>query len=342
MSADQPENEEHSWTSNSSDPKNSESGSTMAHENQRANSWQIQLDETTNWAVVVTLVSIAITFSQPNTHHGVLILTALLITLFLIMEAVRYRNYEWWSYQIRLMEPDFFVAMLAPAFHSLSNQWAERLADNILHFNNPISIWEAIGLRLRRKYLLLFSIIVAAWLAKYGLFPAPPASLGDFIGRAKIDPVQGPLIMAVSLVYFVFLMLLSLFTLSITRKSSEVLPRHDIDHKSSWLTKVRSTFRRSGERNNEFASWQPGQQFLALIITSKVQAVVKDIVSEVGCEVTAVAGEGSTLLICTLAASEIQNLKDVVANADLTATVNVLSAQEVLEIGRDYDPLSDE
>jgi uncharacterized membrane protein len=46
---------------------------------------------------------------------------------------------------VRLMETDFFAAMLVPPFHP-SPDWAEALAENLLLPHFPISTWEALGL----------------------------------------------------------------------------------------------------------------------------------------------------------------------------------------------------
>ena len=106
---------------------------------QRANVWRQRLDTTTNWAVVATGATLSFSFSQPNVHHGVIILNTLLITWFLFIEARRYRYYELWSYRIRLMETDFYAAMLVPPYHP-SPEWAESLADNLLLPSFPISM----------------------------------------------------------------------------------------------------------------------------------------------------------------------------------------------------------
>jgi uncharacterized membrane-anchored protein YitT (DUF2179 family) len=45
------------------------------------------------------------------------------------------------------------------------------------------------------------------------------------------------------------------------------------------------------------------------------------------------------MLICALTATEIKDLKTVVTSEDPEATVNILSAQEVLGTG--FDPLSE-
>jgi uncharacterized membrane protein len=341
-SKEQEEPEEPTWTYKGYRLKSSEFVSAMAHEFraevQRTNIWRTRLDVTTNWAVVVTGVSISIAFSQPDTHHGVIILNALLITLFLFIEARRYRYYEMWSYRVRLMETDFFAAMLVPPFHP-SPKWAENLAENILHFNFPISLWEAIGLRLRRNYLWIFLIVGIAWLAKYGLFPTPASDLTGFISRAAIGPVPGPVVVGISLAYFGFLTLVAIFTLSVTNITGEVLPRSVLDVQPKLHVKTEHIPEMIKNARNWLDPWQrQRRQFLALIITNKTDVIAKRILSEIKRGVTAVPGEESTMLICALTATEIKNLRAVVAKEDPLATVNILPAQEVL--GRGFDALS--
>ena len=157
---------------------------------QRANVWRQRLDTTTNWAVVSTGATLSIAFSQPDIHHGIIILNTLLVMWFLFIEARRYRYYELWSYRVRLMETDFYAAMLVPPFHP-SPEWAESLAENLLSPSFPISMSEAFGRRLRRNYLWIFLILYASWLAKIWLFPTPPASLAEFVTRSAVGPVSG-------------------------------------------------------------------------------------------------------------------------------------------------------
>jgi uncharacterized membrane protein len=84
---------------------------------QRSVSWRARLDTTTNWAVVTTGAAISFSFAQVSSIHLVIPLDMVLVTLFLFIEARRYRYYELWSYRVRLMETDFFAAMLVPPFH---------------------------------------------------------------------------------------------------------------------------------------------------------------------------------------------------------------------------------
>ena len=152
------EPEEPVWTYRGYRLKTSEFVTAMTHffraEVQRANVWRQRLDTTTNWAVVATGATLSIAFGQASVHHSVILLNTLLVLWFLLIEARRYRYYELWSYRVRLMETDFYAAMLVPPFHP-SPGWAESLAENLLMPHFPISIWEAFaaaGAGVRRYY----------------------------------------------------------------------------------------------------------------------------------------------------------------------------------------------
>ena len=333
--------EDPAWTFRGYRLKSSEFVSAMAHEFraevQRTNVWRTRMDATTNWAIVVTGASISIAFSQPNIHHGVIILNAMLITLFLFIEARRFRYYEMWSARVRLMETDFFAAMLVPPFHP-SPQWAEDLANNVHYLKSPVSMWEAVGLRLRRNYLSIFSIIMLSWFAKYWLFPVPATDLEGFISRAAIGPVPGRIVVSLSLAYFALLVLVALWTMTVTRVRDSKLPRSGTVEKPKARTPVAGR-RRTPKRARSLL--RPGQppQLLALIITSQADAIGDQIMRATHHGVTAVPSEESTMLICALKAADIKNLKMMVTKEDPQASISIIPAQEVL--GGGFDPLSE-
>ena len=337
---DEYEEPEPAWTYRGHRLSAGEFVSSMAHqyraEVQRTNSWRTRLDVTTNWAVVLTGVSISIAFSQPNVHHGVLILNALLITSFLFVEARRYRVYEMWNYRVGTLEREFFAAMLASPFHP-SPEWAENLAKSMLTPKLPISMLEAIGIRLRRNYLWIFFILGVAWFAKYWLFPAAPTSWEEFIGRAAIGSLPGIMVVIFSFAYFVFLTVIAVLTMSKTfaRSSQEGVG----------IPSTLGTLNIPGpDRAKASQPWYRLQrrkpQFLAFIVTDKPDAVSKRIMSELKRGVTSMVGEGSTVLMCALSSKEIRNLKDAVGREDSEAVVSLSSAQEIW--GKGFDPLSDE
>ncbi len=335
--------EESVWTYRGYRLKTSEFVTAMVHlfraEVQRANVWRQRLDTTTNWAVVSAGATLSIAFSQPNVHHGVIILNTLLTTWFLFIEARRYRYYELWSYRIRLMETDFYAAMLVPPFHP-SPEWAESLAENLLSPSFPISMWEAFGRRLRRNYLWIFIMLGASWFAKSYLFPTPSTSWAEFILRGAVGPIPGQIMIACGAAYYAFLALVAIGTVGMTKATGEILPRfgsengHESEAQSSFKG-IRSILAPSHRR----------KQLLALIITNKANTVSDRILSDLKRGVTAMQGKGmytggeKTILICALTITEVHNLKTAVAKEDPQAFVIVSPAQEVL--GRGFNPLEE-
>ncbi len=345
--ADEPKTqdpEEPVWTYRGYRLKTSEFVTAMVHlfraEIQRANVWRQRLDTTTNWAVVATGATLSIAFSQPDIHHGIIILNTLLVMWFLFIEARRYRYYELWSYRVRLMETDFYAAMLVPPFHP-SPEWAESLAENLLSPSFPISIWEAFGRRLRRNYFWIFLILYASWAAKIWLFPQPAASIAEFIGRSAVGPISGEIMIGLGFGFYFSLLIVALATISMTRATGEVLPRFG----DETLASMFSTNGKPKATRPFFAPRHRRRQLVALIITGQAEAVSRRIMADLSRGVTALYGKGMytgqerSVLICALTVTEVHNLKHAVAKEDPTAFVVVSAAQEIL--GRGFNPLDE-
>jgi uncharacterized membrane protein len=301
----------------------------------RANVWRTRLDTTTNWAVITTGAAITIAFNASG-HHGVILLNTLLVTLFLYIEARRYRYYELWSYRVRLMETDFFASMLVPPFHPAPD-WAEALAENLLHPNFPISMWEAFGRRFRRNYMWIYIILAVAWLVKsWLLMPITVNSWADFFQVTSIGAVPGWIIFLTGVIFNGVLFLIGLLTATLHQATGEVLPRYIHD------TAVAGAPGAEGQRA-WFRQARRRQQLLALIITDRAKSVGELILIEMKRGVTSLAGIGMytgkqhSVLMCALTVTEVPHLKALVQEIDPQAFVIVSPAQEVL--GRGFVPL---
>lgn len=334
--------EEPVWTYRGYKLKSGEFVTAMVHffraEIQRANVWRTRLDTTTNWAVVVTGATLSIAFSQSNVHHSVVLLNTLLVLWFLFIEARRYRYYELWSYRVRLMETDFYAAMLVPPFHP-SPEWAENLAENLLTPSFPISMWEAFGRRLRRNYYWIFLILLASWIAKIWLFPESPKTLAEFLERSAVGPVPGEIMIGLGIAFYIFLAVFAIATVNMTRATGEILPRFGGDSAHEEHEEI-------GESKSLRARFFPAhrrRQYLALIITDKAVPVSDRILTDLKRGVTALEGKGMytgrhrSILMCAVTVTEVYNLKVAVAKEDPNAFVIVSPAHEVL--GRGFNPL---
>jgi len=71
---------------------------------QRSNTWRNRLDTTTNWAVLSAGAMLSFAFSSPASPHFVIPIDSILVAVFLLMEARRYRYYEIWASRGRVLE----------------------------------------------------------------------------------------------------------------------------------------------------------------------------------------------------------------------------------------------
>jgi uncharacterized membrane protein len=338
-----PESPQPVWTYRGYQLRGSDFTTSMVHmfraEIQRANVWRQRLDTTTNWAVLTTGAVLTFIFGSSETSHPIILIDLLLVTIFLVIEARRYRYYELWSYRVRLMETDFFAPMLVPPFHP-SPEWAEALAENLLHPTFPISMWEAIGRRLRRNYLAIYMILMLAWLVHIWWKPVSADSLTQFVQNAGFQGISGEWVLGIGLVFFGSFVLIALLTLPLQRAAGEVLPRFpgveasvdlgDIDHpKEGKDQQLRAWFRPVRRR----------QQLMTWIITDRSQEVSERILKDLRRGVTALPGTGvftgqpHTVLMCALTITEVPQLRSLVHEVDPAAFVIVSPAQEVFGSG---------
>lgn len=344
----EPTSSEPVWTYRGYKLRASEFTTAMVHffraEVSRANVWRARLDTTTNWAVLTTGAAISFAFTQVQSNHIVMPLNLILVTMFLVIEARRYRYYELWSYRVRLMETDFFASMLVPPFQP-SPDWAEALSENLLHPHFPISNWEAIGRRLRLNYLWIYIVIGSAWLAKLWLVPATAKNMKEFYSRASVGALPGELVILIALLFFTSMLVFSLATIGLHQSAGEVLPRYGemaesiaagISAVGKGPSNVRAWFRPTARR----------RQMLTYIITDKAQEVSQRILKEMARGVTSLAGTGMftgsshSILMCALTLTEIAHLKNLVREEDPNAFVIVTPAEQVF--GKGFLPLQAE
>jgi uncharacterized membrane protein len=298
----------------------------------RANVWRRRLDITTNWAVVTTAAILTFAFGSSTNSHVVILLGMLLVWLFLITESRRYKYYELWALRVRLMETDFFAAMLHPPFRPHS-EWAGRLVDSLLTPKFPISTREAIGRRLRRQYVWLFLLLGGAWLAKVMIHPVPARSLDNFFKNASLDIIPGTVIVALVVILLGFVFIVALSTITLQDSPGEVLPHYQaLSLSSDFLHNLATAAGQALPDEFLFGSHEQ----LAIIITDEAEDVSQQLLSILKRGITALEGKGMysgarrDVLLCAVPASEIQRLKSIVHAVDDRAFVVVNPTEEVL------------
>src|SRR5262249_43542975 len=179
----------------------------------RSKIWRTRLDTTTNWGVATTGVALSVTFSSNESSPVPLALVGLLVMVFLVIEARRYRYFDIWRTRVRMMEIYFYGPILMGRGFQTDGGWNEALARGYEHLHFHISFWEAAGRRLRRNYGWIFAIQAISYVAKISIHPYPVRDLAEFWDHAAIGPVPGQAIVAFGVLFHLSLVLLAAFTI---------------------------------------------------------------------------------------------------------------------------------
>ena len=213
---------------------------------QRSNVWRGRLDATTNWAVITAGATLSFVFSSPDNPHFAIPINTILVSIFLFMEARRYRYYEVWANRVRVLETGYFAPMLSHQTMPPDKEWAEHISADLISPHFTISEWEAVGRRLRSNYIWIFVLLALSWGLKIYIHPFPIAStdprvnpMDIFFARAAVGLVPGELVFLGGLVFNAIIFFVAFGTLKLRDASSEVLPLenfewHPLKQVSSW------------------------------------------------------------------------------------------------------------
>ncbi len=177
--------------------------------------WRGRLVNTTNWAVVTTGIALSISFSSTTASPLPLILVGLLVAVFLLFEARRYRYFNVWRARCRLMETEIYGPMLRGEGVRLDGRWNRLLSDDYLTPRFHITFFRAIGRRLRKNYGYILLVQAISYYGKLAIHPVPIESLDQLFARAAIGPVPGLLVVLAGILFHGSWMALALATLTI-------------------------------------------------------------------------------------------------------------------------------
>jgi uncharacterized membrane protein len=167
----------------------------------RSTVWRTRLDSSTNWAVVTTGIALSATYSSASASPLPMLLVGLLVGVFLLFEARRYRYFNVWRARARLLETDFYAPLIRGQGAKQDPGWTELLANDYLFPQYHISFARAIGRRLRRTYAWIFAIQAVAYYGKLAIHPTSLSSLADLLGRAAIGPIPGEWVVAAGVLF---------------------------------------------------------------------------------------------------------------------------------------------
>lgn len=247
----------------------------MAHfyrgELQRSNVWRNRLDATTNWAVITAGATLSFVFSSPGNPHFAIPINSILVSIFLFMEARRYRYYEVWANRVRVMETGYFAPMLSHRSIPPDKEWADHLSADLLSPHFTISVWEAVGRRLRANYLWIFILLALSWTLKIYIHPSPiPSTTPDdvsrfweiFVARAQVGLAPGWFVILCGAIFNLAIIFVAFGTLKLRNSASEVLPLeslewHPFKQVSNWAEgslRGKNPIRRSKKARNRMRS----------------------------------------------------------------------------------------
>jgi len=167
----------------------------------RSTIWRSRLDNTTNWAVVTTGIALSLSYSSASSSPLPLILVGLLVAVFLMFEARRYRYFNVWRARCRLLETDFYAPLLRGEGTRRDGQWNTLLSDDYLRPRFHIGYTRALGRRLRKNYCYILAVQAVAYVGKLVIHPTALASTGELLERAAIGPVPGVIVLLGGLVF---------------------------------------------------------------------------------------------------------------------------------------------
>ena len=179
----------------------------------RMTSWRDRIDRTTNWSMTVVAGLLSVSLSTPSSHHGVVLFAMLLVSVFLLIEARRYRFFDVYRARVRQLERHYFAQALCPQAE-LKPDWAEAIAASLRKPVFLMTYREALFRRIRRNYSWMYLILLLAWALKIsspklqqdGVPAEFVSSVSQVIDNAALGPLHGGIVLAVVGAFYVALL----------------------------------------------------------------------------------------------------------------------------------------
>lgn len=191
----------------------------------RSTIWRTRLDNTTNWSVATLGIALSVTFSNKEASPLPLVLVGVLVAIFLLFEARRYRYFNVWRARCRWIETNFYAPMLKGEGVDASSGWQATLAEDYCAPHHHISLATAVGRRLRRTYAWILAVQTLAYFGKVAIHPTPLATLDELWARAAVGPIPGQLMIAAGVVFNLSWIAFALWTWDQDRKRHGKRPK---------------------------------------------------------------------------------------------------------------------
>jgi uncharacterized membrane protein len=179
-------------------------GSSFAHlyrgEVYRMRFWRERLDRTTHWAIIVIAAILTWSFSSRTRPHYIILMGIAILTVFLLIEARRFRGYEVWRSRVRTLQKNVFGYGLDPSRDLPDPGWREALSEDYRTPTVTISIEESLAHRLRRVYFPLYCLLGAAWIIRITGF-----AMASWPQSAMIAGIPGDVVTALVAAFYLLI-----------------------------------------------------------------------------------------------------------------------------------------
>jgi len=175
----------------------------------RSTTWRQRLDTTTNWAALTMAAMLSFTFSSAEQEHVILLLSSLIILVYLVIEARRYRYFEVYRARVRMLEENLLLPVITRDLESPMASWRKMVAMDLDSPKFKTGMIEAVGFRLRRNYLWIFLIVLGGWIVKVLIHPKYVESWADFWDHIAVGPCPPWVVAGGGLIFYLALIVLT-------------------------------------------------------------------------------------------------------------------------------------
>ncbi len=194
--------------------------------------WRQRLDVTTTWAITTTTTIIGAAFSFRDIPHIIFFFNLALVWTMLWIEARRYRFYDAFRGRVRMLESHFLVPIVSQNPRILDGEWRRLVCEDLILPSFKISKLEALGRRMKRNYVFIFTIIMIAWTVKILMHAGTPVhSFSQFYRAMAVNELPAWLAFVVYL--GTILSVLALF-IYVHRMSSEEVSEFGSGNSTLW------------------------------------------------------------------------------------------------------------
>ena len=173
----------------------------------RVTTWRSRLDQTTTWAVTLMAAILTWAFSSSDNPHYIILVGVATVTIFLLIEARRYRDYDVYRSRVRLFQENLLANALDPTQGVVHEDWRSELSHDYRKPTLKVSMREALSNRLRRVYLALLVVLLAAWLFRITAF-VPGES---WLTTAAIASLSGVVVVGAVAAFYVVVFAIALW-----------------------------------------------------------------------------------------------------------------------------------